>query len=155
MAQHFILRSQPSHGSNTGRERFLILLIEDSRADAGLVRESLNQYHVAGELVVIPDGDSATRFIESLDAQQTRSPDLVIIDLNLPRVPGLSVLKTMRKSLKCKDATAVVLSSSEIENDRIEALRLGATRYIRKPLRLEEFLSLGAVFKTMLDGMRC
>lgn len=118
------------------------------------MRESLNEHGVPGELVVIPDGESAINFIESLGAEQTGCPDLVIIDLNLPRASGLSVLETMRQSVKCRDAIVVILSSSDIEKDRNEAVRLGATRYIRKPLRLEEFLSLGAVFKTMLGSIR-
>ena len=117
------------------------------------MRESLNEHGIPGEPVVIPDGESAINFIESLDAEQTGCPDLVIIDLNLPRF-GLSVLETMRQSVKCRDAIVVILSSSDIEKDRNEAVRLGATRYIRKPLRLEEFLSLGAVFKTMLGSIR-
>ena len=118
------------------------------------MRESLEEHGVRGELVVIGDGGSAVRFIENLDTDSVTCPDLVIIDLNLPRVPGLSVLETMRRSVKCRDVTVVILSSSEIEKDKNEAARLGATRYIRKPLRLDDFLKLGAIFKTMLDSTR-
>jgi DNA-binding response OmpR family regulator len=115
------------------------------------VREALNEHGVPGDLIVISDGDTAIRFIESLDAGDTNCPDLTIVDLNLPRAPGLSVLQSMRSSPKCRDATVVILSSSEVQEERDAAAQLGANRFIRKPLRLEEFLALGAVFKRILE----
>jgi DNA-binding response OmpR family regulator len=127
------------------------MLVEDNRADAGLVRESLNEHGVAGELLVISDGDTAMRFIEALDTDEMNCPDLVIVDLNLPKASGLAVLRTMRRSVKCKDAVVVILSSSDVQQEKDEAAQLGVKRFIRKPMRLEEFLSLGAVFRTLLE----
>lgn len=115
------------------------------------MREALQEHDVTGELVVISDGDKAIRFIEALDDQNTSCPALVIIDLNLPKCPGLEVLKSMRQSVKCKDATVLILSSSDVERDKTEAMRLGASRYMRKPLQLEEFFRLGALLKEMLQ----
>lgn len=127
--------------------------MEDNPADAGLVREVLQEHGITGELVVISDGDEAIRYIGGLDAQPVPCPDLVIIDLNLPKSPGLEVLKAMRQSTKCGRATALIFSSSDVESDKLEAKRLGASRYLRKPLRLEEFFRLGAVFREILEDM--
>lgn len=117
------------------------------------MREALQEYGIAGELMVISDGDEAIRFITALDAQSGACPDLVIIDLNLPKATGLEVLKTMRQSEKCRQAATLIFSSSDVESDRLEAKRLGASRYLRKPLRLEEFLKVGAVFRDVLENL--
>jgi DNA-binding response OmpR family regulator len=118
----------------------------------GLVREALEEHGVEGELVVLADGEAAINFIQSLDDQPATCPDLVIIDLNLPKRPGRDVLKFVRQSVACREVQVVILSSSDAQQDRAETLRLGASRYIRKPSRLEEFMSLGAIFKAMLGG---
>jgi DNA-binding response OmpR family regulator len=116
-----------------------------------LVREALEAHRVAGELLVIGDGDTAIRHIQEMDKQPEDCPDLLIIDLNLPKRSGREVLQAIRQSAKCRHATVVVLSSSDAQQDRAESIRLGASRYLRKPLRLDEFLSLGAVFKVLLE----
>jgi two-component system, chemotaxis family, response regulator Rcp1 len=151
--QRFSLRSQSEDRSET-RPVFSILLVEDNSADVGLVREALEEHGVDCELLVIGDGDKAIRFIQALDTEPAVCPDLFIVDLNLPKRPGRDVLQSMRQNAKCKGATVVILSSSDALRDRTEALELGASRYIRKPLRLEEFLALGAVFKQMLEASR-
>jgi DNA-binding response OmpR family regulator len=132
-------------------QAFTIILVEDSRADAGLVRAALDEHGVPGELIVISDGDTAIRFIDTLESDAVNCPDLVIIDLNLPKAPGLAVLRVMRRSVKCKDAAVVILSSSDLQKEKDDAAALGANRFLRKPMRLEEFLSLGAVFKALLE----
>ena len=118
------------------------------------MREALEEHGVQGELIVISDGDYAVRFIEALDTEPVACPDLVILDLNLPKVSGFEVLKTMRRSVKCQNATVLILSSSDIQREREQAIRLGASLYIRKPLRLQEFFKLGGVFKSILQNRR-
>jgi DNA-binding response OmpR family regulator len=127
-----------------------ILLIEDNEGDVGLVREALQEHGVEGELTVIGDGSTAVGFIADLDHKPEDCPDLVILDLNLPRLPGREVLKAMRQSQKCRDVKVVILSSSDAAQDKAQATALGASRYIKKPLRLDEFLRLGAIFRSML-----
>lgn len=117
-----------------------------------LVREALLEHRVQGELLVIADGDSAIRFLQELDS--SRCPRLIIIDLNLPKVSGRDVLTYIRESRKCNFASRIVLSSSDAQQDRVDALQLGAHRYIRKPLHLAEFLSLGAVFKAIIEAVQ-
>jgi CheY-like chemotaxis protein len=152
--QRFTLQSDAESppSDDPGQRKFSILLVEDNPADAGLVREALQEHGVRGELIVISDGEEAIRFITALDARQAPCPDLVIIDLNLPKSPGMEVLKRMRQSAKCGKATSLIFSSSDVESEKLEAQRLGASRYLRKPLRLEEFFRLGAVFREMLEG---
>ena len=151
--RRFILRSPVTNRQETGADMkaFTIILVEDNRADAGLVRASLNEHGVRGELIVISDGDTAIRFIDNLDSAGVNCPDLAIIDLNLPRTPGVAVLRAMRRSVKCKDAVVVILSSSDVQREKDEAAALGANRFLKKPMRLEEFLSLGTVFKALLE----
>lgn len=151
--QRFSLRSlakdKEGHPNRAGNS---ILLIEDNPADAGLVREALEEHGVEGQLVVIPDGDLAIRWIELLDASADPCPDLLILDLNLPKRAGRDVLQHVRNSVKCRSAMLAILSSSDVQKDKADAMRLGASRYIKKPLRLAEFIQLGAVFREMLEG---
>jgi len=129
-----------------------ILLVEDNPADVGLVREALQEHQVPCELIVISNGERAIQFIEELDGEASACPQLVILDLNLPKKPGREVLKSMRASVPCAHVPIIVLTSSDNQKDRVEAARLGASRYIRKPSRLAEFLSLGGVFKEILES---
>jgi DNA-binding response OmpR family regulator len=117
-----------------------------------LVREALLEHGVEGELIVLTNGESAIEFIRSLDAQRAECPGLVILDLNLPKRHGREVLEFIRQSASCSRAQVVILSSSDSLKDRTETTRLGASRYIRKPSRLQEFMSLGAIFKAMLGN---
>ncbi|HEX5229277.1 MAG TPA: response regulator [Bryobacteraceae bacterium] len=118
------------------------------------MREALEQHGVEGELVVIPDGDLAVRWLDALDSSSEACADLVILDLNLPKRAGRDVLQHVRKSVKCRSAVVVILSSSDTHQDQTEAMRLGASRYIKKPLRLAEFIQLGAVFREILETGR-
>lgn len=126
--------------------------MEDNRADVELVREALLEHEVEGELIVLTNGESAIEFFRSLDAQRAECPSLVILDLNLPKRHGLEVLEFARQSASCRRAPVVILSSSDSLEDRTGATRRGASRYIRKPSRLQEFMNLGAIFKAMLDN---
>lgn len=152
--RRFTLRSRAEkpREKDPRQKAFSILLIEDSLADAGLVREALEEHGIEGDLLLIGDGDHAIRYIRSLQTQPVDCPDLVIIDLNLPKRTGHEVLQSMRQDPKCRHAPAVILSSSDASEDRAESMRLGATQYIRKPLRLKEFLNLGAIFKEILEA---
>ena len=152
--QRFSLQSPTDEPAEPTRPRKLasILLIEDNHADVELVREALLEHEVEGELIVLTNGESAIEFIRTFDAQRAACPGLIILDLNLPKRRGLEVLEFVRQSASCCRAQVVILSSSDSLQDRTEATRLGASRYIRKPSRLQEFMSLGAIFKAMLDN---
>ena len=127
-----------------------ILLVEDNPADADLVHEALVEHGVSCELICLNDGEQAFNFVESIEAGEAPRPDLVILDLNLPRKPGARVLERLRQSSVCSHIPVAVLTSSNNQKDRDEAARLGASIYIRKPSRLSELLALGKTFKDMI-----
>jgi DNA-binding response OmpR family regulator len=143
-----------SDEAERARKNVFILLIEDNPGDVGLVREALEVNGVDGELLVAADGDRAIEFIQALDTDAIGCPDLVIVDLNLPKRSGREVLKRMRESVKCRETTVVILSSSDAQQDRADAVALGASSYFKKPLRLQEFLKLGAIFSNMIEASR-
>ena len=115
------------------------------------MREALEEHGVRCELLVVSDGERAIRFMQRIDSVETPCPSLVILDLNLPRMAGREVLRRLRGSEACSRTPVIVLTSSDSQKDRDDAARLGASRYIRKPSRLAEFLDLGAVFKSYLE----
>jgi two-component system, chemotaxis family, response regulator Rcp1 len=128
-----------------------ILLIEDNPADAGLVREALLEHGVECELALVTNGEAALAFIQAVELDQTRRPDLIIIDLRLPIIPGREVLRYLQTTARCQHVPVLVLTSSDSPVDREEIAALGATRYVQKPFRLVEYLKLGIVFKQMLE----
>jgi CheY-like chemotaxis protein len=125
--------------------------VEDNPADAGLVREALEEHGVEGELTVLVDGGTAIQHIQDIDSQLLSCPDLIIVDLNLPKKPGREVLECIRRSVICREAQVVILTSSDAHEDQQDAMRLGVSRYLRKPSRLSDFISLGAVFKAIIE----
>ena len=127
-----------------------IVLVEDNPGDVGLVREALYEYGIGFELTVLFDGERAFELIDRLDRDRMRCPDLVLLDLKLPKRDGHEVLEHMRASVQCAHVPVVIVTSSNAREDRDKAAKLGATRYIRKPHRLDEFIQLGAIFKELL-----
>jgi DNA-binding response OmpR family regulator len=144
------LTTQPNNDSSS----VSILLVEDNPADALLVEEALNEHQVKAELLVLGDGEKAIQFVERFDMAATPCPRLVILDLNLPKRSGKDVLRCIRNTAQWNHVPVVILSSSNAPDDRRETARLGANQYIRKPSELEEFLSIGAVFKQLLAVSR-
>jgi CheY-like chemotaxis protein len=126
-----------------------ILIAEDSIADVLLVKEALAACGLTAELQLCKDGEAALSALARCDASNL--PDLVIVDLNLPRVDGMDVLRYVR-GLPIFDKTPVmVFTSSHVPNDRVEAERFGANVYVTKPPTLDEFLStVGSAIYTLI-----
>jgi DNA-binding response OmpR family regulator len=151
MVRRFTL-SFPGTGDDSAlaaRPLAQIVLVEDSPADVGLVREALLQHRVPCELIVIVNGERAVRFLDEIDAGVHHCPTLFIIDLNLPRKPGRAVLQRIGEGM-CGAIPVIVLTSSDSQKDKDEVARIGSSQYIRKPSKLDDFLKLGAVFKQIL-----
>ena len=128
-----------------------ILLAEDNPADVYLIREALREHGVDCELRIAEDGQQVMRILSDTDSDPDRSaPALIILDLNLPRHDGIEILQHLRDRVALRRVPVVVLTSSDSPRDRLAATQLGVTRFLRKPSNLEQFLSLGAVFKELL-----
>ena len=118
-----------------------LLLVEDSRADADLVREALKTCMLPVSLHVVSDGLAALAFLHhQAPFADAPRPDLMVLDLNLPQKDGHSVLAEVRQMPALQELPIVVFSSSSNPEDIERSYALGATWYMSKPLGLEEFV---------------
>jgi CheY-like chemotaxis protein len=115
-----------------------LVLIEDNPADVLLIREAIRERGLAVELISYPDGPEA---ISGLDDPRNPLPDAILLDLNLPKGEGMSVIKTLRASERLRDVPLAILTSSQSPRDLEQAQRLRVKSYIHKPSTLNEFLS--------------
>jgi len=120
-----------------------ILLVEDDPGDVLMAREALEEGKVANRLAVVSDGAEAIAYLraEHPDTGRTR-PDLVLLDLNLPRMSGLEVLEVMKADASLRRIPVVVLTTSDAELDIIKSYDLHANAYIKKPVDFDQFVSV-------------
>lgn len=117
-----------------------ILLVEDNPDDEALTLRALRKHDLANEVVVVRDGAEALAFFyEATRAGDDHLPELVLLDLKLPKVDGLQVLKILREDAHTRRLPVVVLSSSSEERDIVQSYELGANSYVRKPVDFAEF----------------
>jgi CheY-like chemotaxis protein len=132
-----------------------ILVAEDNAADVYLIREALKEYGVECPVRLAMDGKDVLQMISPQDPLcEPLDFGLIILDLNLPRHDGIEILQRLRENVRLAHVPVVVLTSSDSPRDRLIATELGAVRFLRKPSNLEQFLSLGAVFKELLDDRK-
>jgi len=142
-------RCQPDEAA--GRKRRHILIVEDNRADVFLIRESVGSAQIEADLHVVHDGEEAIRFFDRADQDPSAPcPDLVLLDINLPKRSGREVVRRMRQHARCADALVVVVTSSDSERDHREISALGVNAYFRKPSEYESFMKLGQVVRELL-----
>ena len=126
-------------------------MVEDNRADVFLIREAIRVARVNAELHVVSDGEKAIRFFNEVDADPALPcPDVVLLDINLPRRQGGEVLEEMRRSRRCSRALVMVVTSSDSDADRQRMASLGADEYFRKSSEYGDFMKLGEVVKALL-----
>jgi CheY-like chemotaxis protein len=135
-------------GSN---RRICVLVIEDNPADVELLRLALRQAGLDCELLLLEDGAEALTFLRRVEAGDASVPDLVLLDLNLPKNDGAEVLQAMRASPPFSKVQVAVLSSSASTRERARIEQLGVGRYITKPADLDEFMRIGSTIREMLD----
>ncbi len=120
-----------------------ILLVEDNPDDEVLVRRALKKNGIQARLVVAHDGVEALDYLHGTgsyaDRDTAEQPSLVLLDLNLPRVNGLEVLKRMREDERTKLLPVVLLTTSDEDRDRLAGYSLGANGYVRKPVEYSDF----------------
>jgi len=118
-----------------------ILLVEDNEDDIALTRRALAKTNVKSNVVVAHDGQEAIDFLFDKDNVNTEKnlPIVMLLDLNMPKIGGLEVLKRLRSDERTKNLPIVVLTTSDEQNDISESYNLGANSYIQKPLDMNEF----------------
>ena len=126
----------------TGQNQQL-LLVEDDPADAELTTLALRKHNLAAKIEIARDGAEALEFLFCLGNFQSRSfenpPRLVLLDLKLPRVSGLQVLRTIKCDSRTRAIPVAILTSSNLDIDIAQCYMLGANSYIQKPSALHEF----------------
>lgn len=134
-AEYTSYMKNPSH---------VILLVEDNKDDEALTLRALKKNNITNEVVVARDGVEALDYLLGQGKYVGRDnkvvPQVVLLDLNLPKIDGLTVLREMRKQDLTKLIPVVVLTSSKEDRDIIESYSLGANSYVRKPVEFEKFV---------------
>jgi CheY-like chemotaxis protein len=125
---------------NLGR----ILMVEDDPKDVELTLTALEDYNLANEVVVTHDGEEALDYLYSRGQYKMRSgdnPAVLLLDLKLPKVDGLEVLKQIKSDEKLRLIPVVVLTSSKEEKDMVASYKLGVNAYVVKPVDFHEFVN--------------
>jgi two-component system response regulator len=122
-----------------------ILLIEDNPDDVMLTLRALAKNNIRNEVVVARDGEEALDFLLPTDGSPPLQPALILLDVNLPKLGGLDVLRRIRNDASTSALPVVVLTTSNEERDIIESYRLGANSYVRKPVVFGDFVEAARV----------
>jgi DNA-binding response OmpR family regulator len=121
-----------------------ILLVEDDPKDVELTLTALEEYNLANEVIVVRDGEEALEYLYSrgkFKARSSDNPSVMLLDLKLPKVDGLEVLKQIKSEEKLRMVPVVVLTSSKEEKDMVASYRLGVNAYVVKPVDFHEFVN--------------
>jgi CheY-like chemotaxis protein len=121
-----------------------ILLVEDDPKDVELTLTALEEYNLANEVVVVRDGEEALDYLYcrgNFRSRAKENPAVMLLDLKLPKVDGLEVLKTVRGNGKLRLIPVVVLTSSREEKDMVSSYQLGVNAYVVKPVDFHEFVN--------------
>lgn len=128
-----------------------ILLAEDNPGDILLVQEALQEHRIEHELHVVRDGAKALEYLAQLGkTDEVPCPDVLLLDLNLPKIDGTQVLAEFRKHPECLRMPVIVITSSGAQKDRARVSELGVARYFKKPSDFDEFLRLGAIVREVV-----
>ncbi len=124
-------------------EEKIILLVEDNPNDVELTKRALTKNKVLNKVIVAEDGVEALDYLFGTGSYEGKEPNplptIVLLDLKLPRVDGLEVLKAIRENKRTKHLPVVILTSSKEDHDLLESYDLGCNSYIRKPVDFVQF----------------
>lgn len=124
-------------------EQVKILLIEDNEGDVVLIKEALNEGRINNDLSVLRDGAEAIKFFtEMLEQQRTDFPDLILLDINLPKVDGKAVLEFIKTNDVLKKIPVIMLTSSSSVDDIVDSYNLHANCFITKPVQYAKFMEV-------------
>lgn len=123
----------------------LILLVEDSPDEAAFFTRTFNQTHLPARLHIVTDGREAVDFVFGTGSYAQRNPAvkprLIVLDLKLPRMNGLEVLRQLKSDLRSRNIPVVVLSSSREESDLVESYAMGVNSYLVKPVDFDQLVA--------------
>lgn len=120
-----------------------ILLVEDNLADIDLAKEAFEECKFANNLHMVSDGEKALAFLrKERNFRDKPRPDLILLDLNLPKIDGRELLAEIKNDDELKQIPVVILTTSESKEDIIEMYRLHANCYIAKPVDINQFIKL-------------
>ena len=122
---------------------FVILLAEDEPADAHLVKAALAENRIAAELHHVLDGRETLEFLRRQGPRFAAAPrpNLILLDLNMPRMDGRECLAVLKKDAALSDIPVVILTTSEVERDIVASYNLGVAGYITKPVDVQQFIA--------------
>lgn len=124
-------------------QRLLLLLVEDSRADARLIMEVFKEEKVDVDIEVVRDGEQAMDFLYKRGSfSNVATPNLILLDLNLPKKDGREVLEEVKKNTELSSIPIIILTTSQSEEDVIKSYKLHASCYVTKPIDLEHFVKV-------------
>lgn len=130
-----------------------ILLVDDNPGDVLLVKDALEEHLSSHELHVVKDGGEALNFVAHMGKSgKPPCPDVVLLDLNLPKVDGPEILTEFRKNPQCAHTPVIVLTSSDAPADRARMAELGIAHYFKKPSDLDAYMQLGAVVRAIFNS---
>jgi len=133
-----------------------ILLVEDNSDDEALTLRALKRNNILNKVTVAHDGAEALEFLFTDGGADATPPGLVLLDLNMPKVDGLEVLRQIRADERTQLIPVVVLTSSKLDEDVIASYRNGANAYVRKPVKFSEFVeavsTLGLFWLLLNEG---
>ncbi len=123
-----------------------ILIVEDNQNDAEMVLRALKQNNLTNQVLVVNDGQEALDFIfargEFAKRKRIVRPKIILLDLKLPKIDGLEVLKEIKSNPETKIIPVIVLTSSKEESDIVQSYQLGVNSYIVKPVDFEKFVEV-------------
>jgi CheY-like chemotaxis protein len=120
-----------------------ILLVEDNPADVRLIMETFKDFKIQNSMSVAKDGAEAMEFLKKEGAfSAAPRPDVILLDLNLPKKNGFEVLKEIRNTPELKRLPVVILSTSDSENDILKSYDMNANCFVTKPVGLDEFIKI-------------
>jgi two-component system response regulator len=117
-----------------------IMLVDDSPDDVALTLRAFKKNNINNKVMVASDGEEALRYLLPDDDSRNPAPDLVLLDINLPKINGLEVLRRLRQDERTRYLPVVVLTTSNEERDIVETYNLGANSFVRKPVVFGDFL---------------
>ena len=121
----------------------VILLVEDNQDDVDLILRAFKKYHIMSDVVITSDGAEALEYLFGKGKYASKDlhklPEVVLLDLKLPKVDGLEVLQRLRSDERTKHLPVVILTSSSEERDMVDGYKFGANSYVQKPVEFTQF----------------